>query len=273
MTAPQLTIYHNGVNQVSGDQLNTFVQWCPSVAVLRNFIGISNVAIYLEGYVTPGDGGQGFFYWNSTGTGPDDNGVTAIIPNGAASGCWSRLGFPGLILSGLTVTGNTALTNLTVSGTASLANLAFTSTTGIVGTTTNNSAATGSVGEYISSQILVGSSVPLTTNTPANITSLALTAGDWDVWGTVATAPAGSTTTAAVVGAVNTVSATLPAIPGNGAYTQIVVGIAAGNPTVMPVGMTRISIATSTTVYLVINVNFATSTMNGYGFIGARRVR
>src|SRR5262245_57492548 len=83
----------------------------------------------------------------------------------------------------------------------------------IRGTSTNDSAAAGYVGELMESEVLTGSAVSLTNNTAANVTSLSLTAGDWDVWGSVAfNAVAG--TANLVVGAINTTSATLPTIPG-----------------------------------------------------------
>ena len=52
---------------------------------------------------------------------------------------------------------------------------------GVKGTTTNDSAAAGTVGEEIVSTVIVGSAVSLTTATAATVTSIALTAGDWDV--------------------------------------------------------------------------------------------
>jgi hypothetical protein len=64
----------------------------------------------------------------------------------------------------------------------------------IPGTATNDDAAAGKLGEIISSNIVVGSAVSLTTNTPANITSLSLTAGDWDVWGLMNSSEGSGTT-------------------------------------------------------------------------------
>ena len=92
MTASVLSNYQNGAGNVSGPQLNTFVQNAQSVTQLRSFVGTTPIVVYLEGYVTPADGGQGSFYWNATGTGPDDNGVTNIVPPAAGTGCWTRLG-------------------------------------------------------------------------------------------------------------------------------------------------------------------------------------
>lgn len=95
MMIPELTVYQNGVNQVSGDQLNTFVQTANNVDSLRTLIGITNMEISLQGFTTPSDGGEGMFYWNPTGTAPDDNGVNNVVPNGAILGCWTRVGSTG----------------------------------------------------------------------------------------------------------------------------------------------------------------------------------
>lgn len=91
MTAPALSVYINAANQVSGDNFNTFEQTCDNMAQLRAFVGTSGLQIYVRGTTTPADGGQGAFYWNATGTKPDDNGVSTVVPSGAASGEWTRL--------------------------------------------------------------------------------------------------------------------------------------------------------------------------------------
>ena len=44
--------------------------------------------VYLEGYSAIGDGGQGFFYWDSTGTETPNNGT---ISAGTVSGRWKRI--------------------------------------------------------------------------------------------------------------------------------------------------------------------------------------
>lgn len=147
-------------------------------------------------------------------------------------------------------------------------------TAGIVGTTTNNNANSGSVGEYISSTVLVGSAVSLTTGTAANVTSISLTAGDWDVSGTVAFNPAGTTTTTAQGGAISTTSATIPVSPyAGGGFFVAPVSTAGLATNAYATGTTRLSLSATTTVYLVAYAQFATSTETAYGFIGARRVR
>jgi hypothetical protein len=143
----------------------------------------------------------------------------------------------------------------------------------IQGTNTNDDAAAGYIGEYISSTVLGGSAVALSSGVDANITSISLTAGDWDVWGTCLTSPAGGTTTSVIIGWVSTTSATLPTFPNNGAVFFQATAVPAGNGGGGPTGVIRLSLSATTTVYLSMRVTFAVSTMGGYGFIGARRVR
>ena len=143
-------------------------------------------------------------------------------------------------------------------------------TAGVIGTTTNNDADALSVGEYVESVIAAGSSVTLTTGEVANITSISLTAGDWDVFGSWVTAPASGTTSSNRQGAINTTSATLPA----GQYVSKSIATLAGTENDgFAVPMQRLSLSGTTTVYLVGFSTFAVSTMAMYGFIGARRVR
>jgi hypothetical protein len=171
----------------------------------------------------------------------------------------------------------------TISGTVAGAHsysgaLTFTSTiapsqtAGIVGTTTNNSANAGSVGEYVSATLAQGSAVALTNGVNANVTSISLTAGDWDVNATACFAPAGTTQSTVWVGAISTVSATLPSAPNEGG-TFIVPATSTGVSMCNTTGVRRISIASTTTVYLVVQASFTVSTNSAYGFIGARRAR
>jgi hypothetical protein len=142
------------------------------------------------------------------------------------------------------------------------------------GTSTNDSASAGNVGEYISSTVAVGSAVSLTTVTTANVTSISLTAGDWDVWG-VANYTGGATTTVNRCDAgIGTTSATLPTPPGMFG-TVIPGGIAAigfDNLTVsiMP---DRVSLASTTTFFMSTQCAFGTSTLAAYGKLIARRRR
>ncbi len=77
-------------------------------------------------------------------------------------------------------------------GAAAATSLSFSSTSGIIGTTTNDSAAAGSVGECISNS---GSGNAPTAGQYGDVTSIALTPGDWDVSGQVMLTRAGATFT------------------------------------------------------------------------------
>ncbi len=101
MTAPALQVQIQGQTVVSADNLNSYELTCDNVSQLRGFIGTAGVQVYMRGFTSPGDGGQGVFYWNTAGTGPDDGGVTNIVPNGINVGCWTRI--PSIKLSPSTV--------------------------------------------------------------------------------------------------------------------------------------------------------------------------
>ena len=144
----------------------------------------------------------------------------------------------------------------------------------LIGTNTNNNAGPGQIGEYISSTVLSGAAVSLTTGTALNVTSISLTAGDWDVSGSVAFNPNAATVTTSLGGAVNTTADTLPTAPGDGAYALLRATYLVPTGTIiLPIGQRRMSLAATTTVYLIGFSVFATNTMAAYGFIGARRAR
>lgn len=79
----------------------------------------------------------------------------------------------------------------------------------IQGVTDGSGALAGVVGQIVQSVIASGAAVSLTTNVVANITSISLTAGDWDVWGNISFIPGGATL-GPTDGWINTVSATVP---------------------------------------------------------------
>lgn len=152
--------------------------------------------------------------------------------------------------------------------------IAFSSTSGIIGTTTNDNAAAGSVGEFVTSVIGSGSPVSLSNGTAANITSISLTAGDWDVWGNVGFTGNVLTTFFAGRGWISTTSATSP---DPSLFSQQVYPT---GPTIFTVSLPafdapalRFSLASTTTIYLSVLASFATNTCSGFGGIYARRVR
>lgn len=144
----------------------------------------------------------------------------------------------------------------------------------IQGTNTNDSPAAGSVGEHITSTVVLGSAVALTTGTPANVTSISLTAGDWNVWGTLSVTGNSATTVTTINGSIGTVSATPSSTPGQFGvlFMNGQAPFATTNPTVQ-VGATVLKLAATTTVYFVVNAVFAVNSLSAYGVIHARRVR
>lgn len=146
------------------------------------------------------------------------------------------------------------------------------------GTATNDNASAGNVGEYISSTIASGSAVALTTGVSANVTSISLTAGDWDVFFDPVFNGTSTTALISIQASVSTTSATLNTTPGNFQVQQANGAPAYNNVTgsvgiTLPVGPVRMSLATTTTVFGVAESVFTTSTTNVCGILRARRVR
>lgn len=147
---------------------------------------------------------------------------------------------------------------------------------GIVGTATNDDAVAGNAGENIESEVLSGSAVSLTTGTAANVTSISLTAGDWEVSGNVVFNPAATTTLTRVRLGLSATSATFETRPAKGSDTDLNLqpgAFTTGGPQALTTGPRRVSVASTTTFYLVGMAVFGVSTMGAYGYIHARRVR
>ena len=160
--------------------------------------------------------------------------------------------------------------------TLSTGNLTFsTSGKGIAGTTTNDSASAGVVGQYIESV------VTSTTSTAANsaffdVTSITLTAGDWDVSAILIYVQNGALWTRGYL-------AISPNSGDTGAGTtqgsNLVLGIWASSavtPSYVPLTIPsyRVSVASTTTYYLKGNAFYSAGTPQYSGArISARRVR
>jgi hypothetical protein len=205
----------------------------------------------LTGLTTPLSGAQG-------GTGVNNSGKTITIGGNVTHS--------GAFTTTIIVTANTSVT-LPTSGTL------LTTVAQAPGTTTNDSAGAGDLGEYIFSQTVVATQVVLSSSTPANITSILLTPGDWDVWGNVFFNTSPSTTVTTIEAAISTTSASIPTFPSSGGAQAINAAFTTGAGQILSAGQVRISIATNTTIYLVGLSAFAVSTMGACGFIGARRRR
>jgi len=141
------------------------------------------------------------------------------------------------------------------------------------GVTDGSDAASGQVGEYISAMVAAVSPVSLTNATPTNITSVALTAGDWDVRGLVVFRASAGTIATYIADWISAVSATVPPRPNDGAMAELAISFPAGVTQSMPTGTARVSVGAPITVYLSCYTQFSVSTMGAYGFLGARRCR
>ena len=142
----------------------------------------------------------------------------------------------------------------------------------VLGTVTNDNANAGYVGEYVSAAVAAGAAVALTTNVTANVTSISLTAGDWDVTGLVQYTPGATTSVTQLTQGSSSTSATVGA---QGTFSKFVTAanvLTAVDPA-WNLPVTRFSLATTTTVYLVAAATFTVSTLAAYGVIRARRVR
>ncbi len=195
-------------------------------------------------------------------------GFTTLTANGAAT-LTANTASTTTTTGTLVVTGGVGVSGaINAGGALGVAGVITPSTTlGIVGTTLADSAQAGSVGQVITG---TGTGVSVTNATLLNVTSVSLTAGDWDVSGAVTYIPDVTTTPTSVAIGSSIVSATLPAAP-----------LAAGFDTTFATGKTisivaptqRVNVSVTTTVYLVGYSEFAISTMTATGTLLARRRR
>ena len=148
-----------------------------------------------------------------------------------------------------------------------------------VGTSTNNNAAAGQIGEFVTATVASGAAVALTTSVAANVTSISLTAGDWDISAQVDHLIAASTSITQLNASISLTSATLAGQAGGaglGTDATAVASFSAMVPTAnitQDIGLVRLSVAATTTVFLVAMDAFTLSTISAFGTIRARRVR
>jgi hypothetical protein len=93
------------------------------------------------------------------------------------------------------------------------------------------------------------------------------------VWGNVGFSAGGSTTITGFIVSISATNNTHATAPNGGAYSQFSATFTTGTQNVIPAGTMRVSVASTTTYYLVATANFAADAMNGWGTIQARRVR
>jgi len=144
------------------------------------------------------------------------------------------------------------------------------------GTNTNDNAAAGQVGEYVPSSVAIGSAVSITANTAVTITSISLPAGDWDARAIFWVTGNASTLVKDLYPSISLVNNTRDAgldrsVQFNYGATGVALFAEGVASVTLPIA--RLSLASTTTVYLIGDADFSTSTLSGYGFISARRIR
>ena len=160
----------------------------------------------------------------------------------------------------------TAVTDETGSGALVFATSPTITTPDIIGTTAAGNVAAGSVGEVISSYVVLASAVSLTTTVTANLTSISLTAGDWVVSGNALFSPSSALSVARCW--ISATSATLPdlSLVSMWQTSNIAGQVGLITPTI------RVNVSSTTTYYISGSCNFS-GTGSMCGGIMARRVR
>jgi hypothetical protein len=155
-------------------------------------------------------------------------------------------------------------------GTTQLATTAFVRN----GTTTNDNAPAGQVGEYVSSTVAPPGSA-IGSNVAQNVTSIGLTAGDWDVYGAITFGASAATGIGSYAAGIGTVTNGMPAAPqATGQNVALAVAtLPNGAVWMLHISPTRMSLASTTAVYLVAQSGFTGGSMTASGYIAARRAR
>lgn len=149
---------------------------------------------------------------------------------------------------------------------------------------TNDNAPTGGVGEYQQASRIRTNNTGVTSTVTLNVLSapLSLTAGDWELSATVCLIPAATTSITIVKYGIATTSATMPAsndVIGVPTSNQVIgqystaATVPGANDMTFAMPSCRVSLAATTSIYLVANCTFSVSTLGIYGGITARRVR
>ena len=127
---------------------------------------------------------------------------------------------------------------------------------------------TGCLGQQIRSYIASGSAITLTNNTPANVTSISLTAGIWDV--SAIGAFSGTITGTQTTVSISSTSATLNTNTGDATVSSPNVPLVSSDLS-LEIPTFRVAISATTTYYLVVNELFSAGTATAYGRISAVR--
>lgn len=216
--------------------------------------------------------------------------VTAVTHGGASSNCYiyhttlsSGSSTAIVCTATLDVAQLKILSSSTTSwcsgaGTVTYSNISTQTTAPITATTQSGGAgrgiyngqapSAGFIGEQIRSY--QSSGLALTSTVARDVTSISLTAGIWDVSGIIAfdAGPGGVATS--VFGSISTTSATNGSDGDNAGYGALPLSGARGGGNSIPAY--RLTLSSTTTVYLVASATFTGGGINGYGRISGTRV-
>jgi hypothetical protein len=152
--------------------------------------------------------------------------------------------------------------------------LSFSPTTGgIVGTTAADNASSGIVGEYISTS--VNGVAAGATGVLANIATISLTAGDWDVTGGFNAVTGTDASVANMVCSLSLFSGALTtdAVTGYNYFNVYQPAVAANTQIAFTIPNFRVNISTTMTVYLKGSQSYTAGSPTWFGNITARRRR
>lgn len=144
-------------------------------------------------------------------------------------------------------------------------NIATSADNAIAGTAINTTGSQSGTQTGVPTAILVSGSNSI-------IAAMSLSAGDWEVTGDLAFF--GNTTTSITILTIGTSPTTaFSNIPGRIYTLDLAANIPGLSNNIFHVGPSRFSLASTTTVYGLVNASFTVSTLAGWGGIRARRVR
>lgn len=141
------------------------------------------------------------------------------------------------------------------------------------GTATNDSAASGFIGEYTSSNVSSFTNFPTSTQY-GDVVSVTLSAGDWDISGNVVTKLNGATFTSDdFFGGIGLTSGNnAPIAAPDGGYFESGAPVSGGDRSI-PLTPYRVSISGSTTYFLKIRATYSSGPPQYKGMLRARRMR
>jgi len=155
-----------------------------------------------------------------------------------------------------------------------LLNVTNTAGTAIRGTTTNDSASAGFVGELISANS-AGGITPAASGSFKTVASISLTAGDWDVEGVCGYTGGGTTAATRLLAQISTTNDGSDST-NNGGVAILAATLPVSALQYLSLSRRRISLSATTTVYITAALTYTTlggATYNSDSYISARRVR